>query len=121
MPSSTRTAMPFFARWRSTARLVPGFAVEMSTTSPGVLRRIAKTSGSSALSTAWPSRRTTAGITRLHVGQLLDGVDAAHAEVVGRDVEHDADVALVEAESARAGCRRAQSRAPRRRSSGWRE
>ena len=38
-------------------------AVENSTTSPGDRSRIASTSGSSAFSTAWPSRLTTAAMT----------------------------------------------------------
>ena len=44
----------------------------------------------------------------LHVRQLLDRVDAAQPEMVGRHVQHDADVRLVEAES------RAQNPAARR-------
>ena len=35
---------------------------------------------------------------RLHVGELLDGVDAAQAEVVGLHVEHDGDVVALVAE-----------------------
>ena len=36
---------------------------------------------------------------RLHVGELLDGVDAAQAEVVGLHVEHDGDVVALVAEA----------------------
>ena len=35
----------------------------------------------------------------LDLGQLLEGVDAAHAEVVGRDVEHDGDVVALVAQA----------------------
>jgi hypothetical protein len=50
------------------------------------------------LSTACPEGFTTAGITPLHLRELLDGVDVAEPQVVRRDVENHAHVARVEAE-----------------------
>ena len=78
---------------------LPGSSIENQTTWPEHLRRISRTSGSSALSTAWPSRGTASTMHGLDVGELLDGVDAAQAEVVGLHVEDDGDVVALVAEA----------------------
>ena len=72
---------------------------ENQTTSPEQRRRISRTSGSSALSTAWPSRGTASTSDGLDVGELLEGVDAAQPEVVGLHVEDDGDVVALVAET----------------------
>jgi hypothetical protein len=48
---------------------------------------------------AWPVAGDRLDQHRLDVGELLDGVDAAQAEVVGLHVEHDGDVVALVAEA----------------------
>ena len=54
--------------------------------------RIAHTRGSSPLSTAQPRGLGGLRDDGLDLGELVDGVDPLHAQVVGRDVGDDADV-----------------------------
>ena len=60
---------------------------------------IASTRGSSPLSTAQPSLRVIRGDDRLHLGELVDGVDALEAEVVGGHVGHHRDVVAGDADA----------------------
>ena len=72
--------------------------------------RIAKTRGSSALRTAQPSLAGDPRDDGLHLGQLVEGVDAVQAEVVGGDVGDDGDVVAGQRRCPSAGCRRGRSR-----------
>ena len=64
-----------------------------------ITARIAKTRGSSALRTAHPLLRVIRGDDRLHLGELVDGVDALQAQVVGGDVGDDRDVVAGQADA----------------------
>ena len=74
--------------------------------------RMAKVRGSSAFSTHTPGRLGDLGDHRLDLGQLVQGVDAAQAEMVGADVGHhrhvvvgDPDAAAQDAAAGRLGDR----------------
>ena len=56
--------------------------------------RMAKVRGSSAFSTQPPGRLGDLGDHRLDLGQLVQGVDAAQAQVVGADVGHHRHVVV---------------------------
>ena len=58
-------ALPPRRQWASimSRTSLPGSSIENHTTWPEHLRRISRTSGSSALSTAWPSRGTASTMT----------------------------------------------------------
>ena len=87
-PSSSTMARP--PRRQVSTSSLPS-SMEKYTSSPEQCRRIPATSGSSALRPA-ASRGHGLDHHLLDRGQLLEGVDAAQAEVVGADVEDHPDV-----------------------------
>ena len=91
---SSTTARPPRRQWSSTISAVslPASAIVNHTTSPEHRRRIAAHQLVVGVEHCEPVARHGLDDDLLDLGELLEGVDAAHAQVVGRDVEHDRDV-----------------------------
>ena len=104
LPSSTVTQPSMTwspGRARRGPRAAPGESGSREKTQgrAGVVSRIAKTRGSSALSTAQPDFLVIRGDHALDLGELVDGVDPLEAEVVGGHVGHHGDVVADQADA----------------------